>query len=322
MSTILIYPRFQWFEEQAKNGKYPNSVALASEFEISEKTAQRNIVFMRDRLSCPLEYDYRRRGYYYSDKSFFLPPMSLSSHDLVSLFVARDLLKNIAGQAVGKKISHAVEKISATLKNHGAEITDTQKAVSMRFVEHAPPPDRIFRTALDACLKRKAIEIEYTTPSKTETTKRTVDPYHIYNYMGNWHLISWCRLRHEYRNFNLSRISSIRPLKETFTVRDGFEPDEYFASSFGIFKAWKTEQVTLRFSPEKAKWINGQMWHPKQKEKLLKDGSLELAFPAAAFHELGMEILKHGAGVEVIKPKELRDMVKTEAEKIVRLYKK
>jgi predicted DNA-binding transcriptional regulator YafY len=33
-----------------------------------------------------------------------------------------------------------------------------------------------------------------------------------------------------------------------------------------------------------------------------------------------MEILKHGSGVEVIKPKELREMVKTEAEKIGRLY--
>jgi len=322
MATILIYPRFQWFEQQAKEEKYPNAVTLASEFEISEKTAQRNIVFMRDRLSCPLEYDYRRKGYYYGDKSFCLPPTGISSHDLVSLLVARDLLRNITGEAIGKKISQAVEKISATLKGHGAEIADTQKAVSMRFIENAPPPDRIFRIALDACLMKKAVEIEYSSPAKKETTKRTVEPYHIYNYMGNWHLVGWCRLRQEYRNFNLSRVGAIRTFKGTFKVRDGFNPEEYFASSFGIFKAWKTALVTLRFSPEKAKWIQGQIWSPKQKEKTTKDGSLELTFPAAAFHELVMEILKHGAGVEVVKPKELREMVKAEAEKIAQLYKK
>jgi predicted DNA-binding transcriptional regulator YafY len=33
-----------------------------------------------------------------------------------------------------------------------------------------------------------------------------------------------------------------------------------------------------------------------------------------------MEILKHGDAVEVIKPKELRDSIKAEAEKIAKIY--
>jgi predicted DNA-binding transcriptional regulator YafY len=322
MGVILIYPRFLWFEQQAKDEKYPNAVTLAAQFEISEKTAQRNICFMRDRLSCPLAYDYRRKGYYYRDKAFCLPPVGLSARDLVSLLIARDLMKNITGPVVGAKISHAVEKISEALKSHGVEAADTEKTISMRFIQYAPPHDGIFIAALDACLKKKAVEIEYASPYNSRNTKRIADPYHIYNYMGNWYLIAWCRLRQEYRNFNLNRIVALRPLKETFTVREDFDPAEYFSSSFGIYKAWKTKEVTLRFSPEKAKWINGRIWHPGQKEKTNRHGSLELTFPAASFSELVMEILKHGSGVEVIKPKELREMVKKEARKISRLYEK
>jgi predicted DNA-binding transcriptional regulator YafY len=54
--------------------------------------------------------------------------------------------------------------------------------------------------------------------------------------------------------------------------------------------------------------------------KFLQDGSLELTFPVANFAEITMEILKHGAGVEVIKPKALREISKEEAKKIAKIY--
>jgi predicted DNA-binding transcriptional regulator YafY len=70
--------------------------------------------------------------------------------------------------------------------------------------------------------------------------------------------------------------------------------------------------------PSKNLW--GQVWHKDQKKRFLKDGSLELTFPVAEFSEIKMEILRHGSRVEVIKPKSLRDLIKAEAENIVRIY--
>ena len=52
-----IYERFVWFDERARLKAYPNATTLAEEFEVSVKTAQRDIEFMRDRLNCPLCYD-------------------------------------------------------------------------------------------------------------------------------------------------------------------------------------------------------------------------------------------------------------------------
>jgi len=43
-------------------------------------------------------------------------------------------------------------------------------------------------------------------------------------------------------------------------------------------------------------------------------------FPMADFAEIKMEVLRHGAMVEVIKPKSLRDLIKTEAENILIAY--
>lgn len=91
-------------------------------------------------------------------------------------------------------------------------------------------------------------------------------------------------------------------------------------SAFGIFKGQPKYAVTLRFSPWKSRWIKSQMWHKDQKEKLLKDDSLELSFPVSSFAEIMMQILSHGSDVDVIKPKSLRTLIKEEAKKITRLY--
>jgi predicted DNA-binding transcriptional regulator YafY len=321
MRSSIVYERFLWFEQQAKALRYPNARTLAAEFEISEKTAQRNIAFMRDRLGCPVEYDQQRKGYYYTDQAFSLSGITLSSADLMALIIARDLLRNVAGRTIGSNISHAVEKIAATLTTHGAGSIGAGQTISLRFIEQSPVKEHIFKTILEGCLKQRSLELVYDSPARPGSTRRTVDPYHLYNYMGNWHLLARCHLRNEYRNFHLSRVSAAHLLKAPFVLKKGFDPDRYFASSFGIFKAWETQTVTLRFSPEKVRWIAGQIWHPHQKEMRRKDGSLDISFPAAAFPELLMEVLKHGAGVEVVKPKELRDMVRAEAKKIHDLYK-
>ena len=49
MGSKNIYERFIWFDSKTKNKKYPNATSLANQFEISLKTAQRDIEFMRDR---------------------------------------------------------------------------------------------------------------------------------------------------------------------------------------------------------------------------------------------------------------------------------
>ncbi|MBI4691805.1 MAG: WYL domain-containing protein [Nitrospirae bacterium] len=91
-------------------------------------------------------------------------------------------------------------------------------------------------------------------------------------------------------------------------------------SGFGIYKGETLKEVTLRFSPQKSKWIKGQIWDKNQKEKILKDGSIELTFNVANYAEIMMEILKHGSNVEVIKPKSLRELIRGEAKKITKLY--
>ena len=321
MGAKNVYERFIWFDHRVKLKKYPNATSLSGQFEISLKTAQRDIEFMRDRLNCPLLYDKSQKGYLYEDDTFSLPMVYLSSEELASLLIARKFLKDISGGYVGKEISTVIEKLTAILKKHVAEENLIDNALSFQLVEYSPAPEEVFKDVLEGCLKRKSLNFTYRTLSRDDKTERTVDPYHLLNYMGTWHLIAYCHLRQDLRNFVFGRINNLKVLEQSFTMPNNFNIQEHIQSAFGIYKGLPTKEVTIRFSPEKARWITGQVWHKDQKTKFLKDGSLELSFPIADFAEIKMEILKHGSGVEVIRPKALRELIREEARRIIRIYK-
>ena len=320
MGSKNVYERFIWFDNRVKQKKYPNTTTLSKQFEVSIKTAQRDIDFMRDRLNCPLFYDPGRKGYFYKDDTFSLPLIYLSSEELSSLLIARKFLQDISERHIGDELSSVIQKITAILKKHMVEENLIDDTLSFQLIQYSTAPEEIFKGVLEGCLQRKSLHFKYYSPAYEDATVRTVDPYHLLNYMGTWHLIAYCHTKKNLRNFVVGRMIDLKVLDTTFSIPKEFHIKEYLQSAFGIYKGKSINQVTLRFSPLKSKWIAGQIWHKDQKVKCLKDGSLELTFPVANFAEISMEILKHGAGVEVIKPKALRDIIKEEAKKIAKIY--
>jgi len=320
MSGKSIYERFIWFDDKVRSKIYPNATKLAEYFEVSSKTAQRDIEFMRDRLSCPLIYDKTRKGYYYQEETFSLPLIHLSSMELSALLIARKILQGISGEFISSELSLAIGKITSILKKNVAEVDVIDNALSLQLIEYSPVPEDVFKVVLEGCLKRKSLSFTYSSPQHDKKSMRTVDPYHLFNYMGTWHLIAFCHMRKALRDFNLCRITDVSIRENSFSLPKGFDFNRYFNSTFGLYKGGKTKLVTLRFSPLKSRWIKGQVWHKDQKEKVLKDGSLELTFQVANYSEVMMEILKHGSEVEVLKPKDLRDIIKKEARGIAKIY--
>lgn len=315
--------RLRWFDRQVQEKRFPNASSLAAKYEISKRTAQREIDYMRDRLSFPLEYDASRKGYYYTDDTVPIPSIYLTTEELFSLVMARNFLRDLSGGAVGKEIGEITKKLKKVLNRFIGDEKTIDNALSFRVVTHSPAPEEIIKPVLGACLTHRRIRFTYFSPAHNQNTERTVDPYHLLNYMGSWHLIGRCHLRGALRDFNLARMSDVQILDEEFAMPFNFDIHEHLSRGFGIYKTEDADDltdVTIRFSPEKALWAKGRIWHPKQTETSLPDGSLEFTFPVADFTEVKMEIMKHGAGVEVISPAELREMVMTESEQVCRLY--
>lgn len=85
--------------------------------------------------------------------------------------------------------------------------------------------------------------------------------------------------------------------------------DAVLDSGYGIFSGRRVCWARLRFSPERARWVALEQWHPRQRGRLLKDGRYELTLPYRDDRELVMDILRHVPEVQVLAPAALRQHV-------------
>ena len=71
----------------------------------------------------------------------------------------------------------------------------------------------------------------------------------------------------------------------------------------------KDQRAKLRFSVDRARWVAAEVWHPEQKGSFDAEGRYILELPFRDDRELVLDILRHGAEVEVVAPVALRRKV-------------
>jgi predicted DNA-binding transcriptional regulator YafY len=321
MSSTIIYERYLWFHNEIKNNRHPNALTLAKRFEITGKTAQRNIAFMRDRLKAPLRYVPGLRGYEYEDNTWELPGLWLHEDELISLVLSFRLATEVPDNHIKTALKKLLNQIVANHTTVNIGINEISEKISVKHITYARTGENIFHRLLDMLMRGQPIRIEYYSPHNDQSTERDILPLHLINYMGTWHIIAYCNVKKELRDFVVSRIKSVAVCSASITACTGpkFVKD-YIQNNFGILRGKDTVEVRLRFAGDIAPWIAEQNWHPDQKISMGKDGRLTLALPVADFREIKREILRYGAQVEVISPAALRNEIKKEIEKMKNIY--
>jgi predicted DNA-binding transcriptional regulator YafY len=322
MADHLKFERYCWFDRQVRDGRYPNAASLAGRFEISRKTAQRNIEHMRDRLLAPLEYDSRRRGYYYTDASFALPSPRVTQNELLAILLARNLLAGSAGGVISRAIQTFGRKLLTSTGEFGLDENRIATAFSAIWHGYTPAEGATFRGVAEALIQNRRLAFDYFSPAGNITSRRLVDPVHLQHYMGSWVLLAFCTERRDWRKFLLGRMSAVQLTDETFPP---FYPacwQDQIQGAFGIFQGGSPQEVVLRFNPYRARWLRQEIWHPDQRMEEEPDGSLILRFVVTDFREVKLRVMQYGADVEVLAPEGLRDEILAELGRMVKLYER
>lgn len=322
MSYRLKYERFFWFHGRIAMEKYPNARHLAENFEITGRTAQRDIEFMRDHLAAPLEFDHCRRGYRYTDTSYQLPAHWISETNVLALALAVRLASTIPDASLKDDLCRLIDRVTGSAAKTGKScLNRLADKISVKNIEYARVDTEVFRQTAEALFDDQALRITYHSPHTSLTSSRTIQPLHLMHYMGSWHLLAWCECQQGIRDFALSRIREIAPASALVNLpADIPSIKEYTRKHFGIMQGDESYAVALRFSPKISPWLAEQVWHPQQRASTDPDGSLLLEFPAADFRELVKNILSHGAEVQVIEPPELRRLVQQEIDRMTKIY--
>jgi predicted DNA-binding transcriptional regulator YafY len=158
-------------------------------------------------------------------------------------------------------------------------------------------------------LTRSRLWIRHYNRKDDRETEREISPQRLVHYRGNWYVDGWCHLREDLRSFAVDAIRAAELREARAKEIPAAELDEHLGAGYGIFAGRKVQWATLRFTPEAARWVSAQSWHPKQRARFEKDGSYVLELPYAEDRELLMEIMKYGPDVEVLAPEGLRARV-------------
>ena len=296
---------------------------LEERLECSRATILRTIETLRNTFNAPLEYDRERNGYYYDNQdgsAFELPGVWFDADELYALLTAQQLLEQIQPGLLGaqlKPIKGRLEKILAAQNLGNREIANRIRILSMMGRNKTV---RYFQQVASALLQRQQLDMIYYTRSNGGQTSRTVSPQRLTHYRDNWYLDAWCHKREALRSFALECIKKAATIE--LAARDIAEAklDEHFASSYGIFAGKANHIAVLHFTAERARWVADEQWHPQQQGKFLPDGRYELRIPYANETELIMDILKHGAAVEVIAPESLRQSIVKKLHEMQKIY--
>jgi len=111
------------------------------------------------------------------------------------------------------------------------------------------------------------------------------------------------------RIFSLDAVTQIEVLEVSAKEVSDRNLDEAVGAGYGIFNGAPQGWATLRFTPERARWVAGENWHPMQESKTEQDGSYVLSFPYSDDRELIGDIMRFGADVQVLAPPALRSKV-------------
>src|SRR5256886_15555215 len=125
--------RMMRMQARLKAGRYPNCRKLAQELEVSSKTVQRDIDFMRYRVGLPIEYDQLHFGFYCTEQVSSFPNIEISEGELVALYIGQKALAQYKGTSFEAPLSTALRKITDGLRDTiSVTWSDLDSAISFR----------------------------------------------------------------------------------------------------------------------------------------------------------------------------------------------
>jgi predicted DNA-binding transcriptional regulator YafY len=297
-------------------GEYPNASRLARELEVSTKSVHRDVDFMRDRLDLPIDFDWKRNGYYYTEEVSAFPTFQITEGELLALLVAEKALQQYRGTHFERPLVSAFKKLAASLpETVSIHLPEWEQTISFRTSVEPLLNLEVFDKLARATAQRQQLELSYRKPGRKATEPRVVDPYHLANINGEWFLFAYCHLRKELRTFVPARILSVSQTGRTFQRPKRFSLQQRLRDSFGVITGQEEYGVVIRFEDQVADYIREKRWHPSQELRELKDGALELRMKLSSLAEVQRWVLTWGGQAVPLAPPELVEMVSSAAER-------
>jgi len=195
-------------------------------------------------------------------------------------------------------------------------------------VENIPSGHQHLTSVMEAMAENHEIVIEYRKYTSTSAETLTLRPYAVKENAKRWYIIAYCLERKGLRVYGLDRVTSLSISDTTFTMPEGFDVDEIFATSFGIYLPdGRGQRILFRTSQKEAQYIRDLPLHSSQWEETCDADTVTFGIFVCAkdrngkfYNDLIMELCRYGSRIEVLSPEDVREAVASELKKAASIY--
>ncbi|MBI3259137.1 MAG: YafY family transcriptional regulator [Ignavibacteriae bacterium] len=289
---------------------------IAGHFGVSVRTVYRDLRALEE-AGVPIAAEV---GIGYSlAQGYYLPPVMFTEEEASALFLGGEFLKQTTDISHHKHTVSAIMKISSILPRDKKEYLERlQESVAI----HARSPwlhDELSSNILEMIQKsivhRNVLNLQYYAQSNDKITEREVEPLGLVYYSDHWHLVAYCRLRKDYRDFRADRIKSICVEGGAFTTRPNFSVKKFMRRELQMENP---VEVRLLFSHSYSRFATSKYYYGLVEEAHREDG-IAMTFLVPYLEWIMRWTLSFGRNVTVIDPPELRKMLAQAAREVAEM---
>ncbi len=252
------------------------------------------------------------------------PQIAISQYELMSLHLAKSHLAYLKCTPFVEDLDSMISKVEAGLPaktaNHLERIVQVFAPLQRGTRSYTEKRDlvRLLRTAR---LLQLTVELTYKKPYASKASAYRVDPYALVLYEQGLYMAGYSHPVHSERLFAVDRMKQVALTEERFEIPASYSTAERYAKQFGLIEE-SPQEVTIWFSSDVAHLMEERQWHPTQRIRKLKNGSVEVTFHAGGLDEIAWWVLSWGKEAKVLSPPKLVKIMTDQLSKSLARYRR
>jgi predicted DNA-binding transcriptional regulator YafY len=242
-------------------------------------------------------------------EGYRLPPVMFTRDEAAAFLTAEKLMEKLTDPLSDENYKSAMYKIRSVLRMAEKDFLENIDGHIEVLRSRRTVGNRLDLNPLQIILKgiaqKNVLAIHYFASYTQQKSERNIEPVGVFYLDNYWHLIAYCRLRKDYRDFRLDRISNIALTNEQFqTQHPNFK--EFISRSA---KEKNLQMVVIRVEKKVLPYINEQKYYNGYISEQEVDGLIEMAFLTEWLEGFARWFMMYGDMGEIVSPDELKKRI-------------
>ena len=297
ISAILI---------QLQSRRVVKAADIAARFHISLRTVYRDVRSLEE-AGVPIIGE-AGVGYSLVD-GYRLPPVMFTREEATAFLTAEKFVEKMTDASTAAQHKSAMYKVRAILKTTEKDMLESMDEnieVLKSQVQRGVNNNDHIQTILNGILHKRILCIDYMAGYTQTKTNREIEPVGIFYLDNFWHLIAFCRMRNDYRDFRLDRIITLMETDKTF---DGKHPTlKAFIAHTASEK--NLETIVIKVDNAAVRFINQQKYYNGFVSEKQGSSQTEMTFLTMYPEGFARWFMMFGDQAEITGPQHLKDRIR------------